>query len=562
MADSDTDKKITLYFVKNANHQFGPVEKFLAKRGYSVRVQSNISGAIEEIKELNPDYIFLAWDHKNEAIRQMPKTLYASCTGQIVPFIMSTQRDQIIQLESSGFENKLYPPLSGPAIIRVISKYEKKNQAFEQINTKKTVAKKESDMIQVKSFFNDETEQKEINMRRSASLTMADEDKKMVASRSRGHAQMFARNNARKNRPLNSIKQDGTQAKLMTAMASEIDNSPLLSATQKQNTKNNLMAAIEREFAKSGTQKSLMLAIEDEVDRIAELNPDEQIETKAKLIALLDGELKEAFPEIEDEEPLKELMSELLPKEAKKLSKGQQVFLEESFKDTIKPEMFDLIETYSDLTDNQTTLTEISQIFVLAIQEMEWTGYLTVASENYLDGASAQVILNNWIKQMIKIERIDQKTDTEAELPDSVLFEMRIPKINFADFCSYKAEFFREVEYEGKKTMLGFFSFSPFQVINSVHEAHDMLELSTGFLQPNKNLPFDVNLYLPENKRFLLYLKPGSFLDDAQVSRLQTRKVEYIYSNVEYELSLLKYKAEFNLQGLIESYNRIKGSKE
>ena len=504
MADSNTDKKITLYFVKNANHQLGPVEKFLAKRGYNVRVQSNITAATDEIRELNPDYIFLAWDHKNEAIRQMPKALYASCTGQVVPFIMSTQRDQIIQLEASGFENKLYPPLSGPAIIRVISKYEKKNQVFDQINTKKAAAKKESEMIQVKSFFNDESDKKDINVRRSSSIAMAEDEKKMVASSSRGQAQMFAKSNARKSRPLSSIKQDGTKAKLMMAMTSEIENNPLLSASQKQNTKNNLMAAVEKEFAKDGTQKSLMLAIEEEIGQISELTPDDQIDAKAKLLALLDGELKDAYPEIEDEESSDELMSELLPKEVKKLSKGQRVFLDESFNDTIKPEMFDLIETYSDLTDNKTLLTEVSQIFVLAIQEMEWTGYLTVASENYLDAASAQVILNSWIKQMIKIERIDQKTDIDAELPDSVLFEIRIPKVDFADFCSYKAEFFKDVEYDGKKTMLGFFSFSPFQVINSVHEAHDMLELSTGFLQPNKNLPFDVNLYLPENKRFLL----------------------------------------------------------
>lgn len=563
MADSTTDNKITLFFVKNLNHQIGPVEKFLKKRGYHVVVETDVKTALDKIMEINPEYIFLAWDHKNENIRIMSKTIYQSCTGQVVPFIMSTQRDQIIQLEASGFENKLYPPLSGPAIVRVISKYEKKNQIFEQINRRSAPEKKASDIIQVKSFFSQDDDQgPEVNRRRSSTAFENSEHNKILASRSRGQAQMFVQNKTKKNRPFASITQEGKKGKLMTAISQEIGDNTLMSAVQKKNTQNNLMSAVEREFSNNGSQSSLMRAIEDEIGQIADLTPEDQANTKGKLFALLDKELADAFPEIEPEKngTAGAPMSALLPKEVKKLSKGQVVFLDQSFNDTIKPEMFDLIETYSDLTDNKTLLTETTQIFVLAIQEIEWTGYLTVASENYLDSASAQVILNNWIKQMIRVERIDQSSDEQTDLPDSVLFEIHVPKVNFADFCSYKADFFKDVDYEGKKTMIGFFPFSPYQVINSIHEAFDILELSTEFLQPKKELPFDVNLYLPENKKFILYLRPGSFLDDAQVSRLQTRKVEYIYSNMDYDLAILKYKAEFNIHALIESYNRIKGS--
>lgn len=552
MADTQTDNKVTLFFVKNMNHPFTPVEKFLTKRGYNVIVETDVRAALDRIMESNPEYIFLAWDHKNENIRAMPKTIYQSCTGQIVPFIMSTQRDQLLQLESSGFENKLYPPLSGPAIIRLIQKHEKKNQAFEQINKKSpsSAAKKDSEMIQVKSFFTpDDDPKSEVTARRSAAVSEG--DRKKAATLSRGQAQKFAKSLDQQGLLVSSGKYDPAKAKFLAALLKEIDKDAVMTEEQKQKTKTNLSAAVEKDFSANGSQDALKKAIEDEIDQIGELSKVDKAITKARLLALLENRTSSSEGS----------MSAQLPKAAKKLSDNQKQFLDQSFAETVKPEMFDLLETYSDLTDNTSLLAETTQIYVMAIQELEWTGYVTLASESFLDKDSAQVILNNWLRQMIRIERIDQNPDEQADLPDLDLFEMRVPKVDFADFCSYKAEFFKDIDHEGKKTMLGFFSFSPYQVINSIHEAFDMLELSTEFLQPNHSLPFDVNLYLPENKRFILYLRPESFLDDAQVLRLQTRKVQYIYANMDYEMQLLKYKAEYNLRALITSYNQIKGSK-
>ena len=618
---SEAKKGTTLFFVKNIAHQFGPVEKFLKKRGYTVIIEMDIKTALDRILEENPDYIFLAWDHKNESIRLMPKTIYQSCTGQVVPFIMSTQRDQIIQLESSGFENKLYPPLSGPAIIRVISKYEKKNQIFEQINKKPVEKKKESDMIKVKSFFTQENDEgPEINLKKSNQAQ--DDERQTIASRSRSQSGKFiaqrksksaggmnsATQKGHRDRKMPSTMQEGIKARMMLAIEEELKKNPKLSAEQKAIAKNKLMKALEQQLAKDVSPEKIILSLEEEIAKLNELTPVEQEETKGKLIAIMEAELAKAMadmeaafdnsqdgdidvqddeagdlgsvternrkkrrgqgeemPEIdldEDEEDSDVPMSEQISREAKKLSKDQIDFLDESFTETVKPELFDTIEAFADQQAPQIDLTTTTQIYILIVQELEWTGYLAVASESYLDQASAQDILNDWIKRMIRIEQID-KDDTEEEaMPDAVLMEIRVPKVDFADFCSYKSEFFKDVIYEDKKTMLGFFSFSPYQVINSVHLAFDMLELPTEFLQPNKELPFDVNLWMQENKKFILYIRPGSFLEEVQVERLQKRKVKYIFSHMEYELPLLKYKAEFNIKALIESYNSIKGPKK
>lgn len=576
---SDGIKAPTLFFVKNLAHQFDAVEKFLKKRGFKVFIEADIKTAIDRILEENPDYIFLSWDHKNENIRLMPKTIYASCTGQIVPFIMSTQRDQIIQLESSGFENKLYPPLSGPAIMRVISKHEKKSQIFEQINNKKTVEKKkQSNMIQVKSFFTQEDGRgPQFNLKREKSLK--DNERKMIANRSRGQINKFMPQKQRKSAgemnvatqsgpkrsKMSSTFQGSIKSRMKLAIEQEFKKNNRLTPIQQEGAKNKLMTAIEQQIAKDVSPEKLILLLNEEIAKFDELNPEEQQETTGKLIEVLNQNGGEEMPEIdmdEEDENLSIPMSEQILKENNGLSKNQVEFLEESFTETVKPELFDTLEAYADQQVQQLDLTTTTQIYILIVQELEWTGYLAIASESYLDIASAQDILNEWIKKMIHVQRIDQDTTDEDAMPDAVLMEIRVPKVDFADFCSYKSEFFKQVDFNDKKTMLGFFSFSPYQVINSVHSAHDMLELPVEFLQPNKQLPFDVNLWMPENKKFILYIRPGSFLEEGQLERLIKHKTKYIFSDMEYELPLLKYKAEFNIKALIESYNSIKGPKK
>lgn len=596
---SEEVKAPTLLFVKNVAHQIEPVEKFLKKRGFNVIIEMDIKSGMDRILEINPEYIFLAWDHKNENVRMMPKTIYQSCAGQVVPFIISTQRDQIIQLESSGFENKLYPPLSGPAIMRVISKHEKKAQIFQQIDKKPSTAKKESNMIQVKSFFKEENDDgPEINLKSSNSVDEG--ERKMIASRSRDRANMFMPQQNRKssgmnratsrgiqNRRMAMATQDGIKAKMMMVIEEEFSKHKKLTREQKEAAKKNLMKTLEQQLAQEDINPmNLILAIEEEIAKMSELNPEEQKKTKGKLIEIMEAELAKAMTEmqaefaksqvgevdtrnnggvdVQDDDPARsgKHMSELLPRESKNLTKEQIDYLDESFAETIRPDLLEVVEANAEQESQQLDLKTTTQIYIMVVQELEWTGYLTVASESYLDIASAQDILNNWIKTMIRIEQIDQNAAAEDVMPDAVLMEIRVPKVDFADFCGYKSEFFKDIEYKGKKTMLGFFSFSPYQVINSVHVAHDMLELPTEFLQPNKELPFDVNLYLQENKRFILYIRPGSFLEENQVERLITRKAKFIFSHMEYELPLLKYKAEFNIKKLIETYNKNKGSKE
>ena len=60
---------------------------------------------------------------------------------------------------------------------------------------------------------------------------------------------------------------------------------------------------------------------------------------------------------------------------------------------------------------------------------------------------------------------------------------------------------------------------------------------------------------MPENNKFLNYIKLGYPMGDTQIYRLHTRNISHVYSPMPYNDAVLKYKAEFNLHSLIETYN-------
>ncbi len=114
-----------IFFVKAYPRDLLAVESYLLKRGYDVASESNVKDAIFKIIQFNPAVLFIAWDHPHEKIHTICKFIVQSVVTTVVPYVESPSKEQIRNLDSSGFIHRVYPPLSGPAIIRAILKIEK-----------------------------------------------------------------------------------------------------------------------------------------------------------------------------------------------------------------------------------------------------------------------------------------------------------------------------------------------------------------------------------------------------------------------------------------------------
>lgn len=113
----------TILFVKNLQHNTLSIEAFLVRHGFTVVTEMKLTAALEKINTIQPQYIFVALDHVDTGVGDFIGNLPTKAL--VIPFITSTQSSDMKKLIAHTSPVKMFPPLSGPGIQRLISKHEK-----------------------------------------------------------------------------------------------------------------------------------------------------------------------------------------------------------------------------------------------------------------------------------------------------------------------------------------------------------------------------------------------------------------------------------------------------
>lgn len=142
--------KRSLFFIKHPDTNLDAVETFLSKRNFTIHIESEIKEGLAKAIELQPEFIFLAWDHLDPRIQALPKLLGQACSGQVVPYIKSSSREANRKLTMCPINPKLYPPISGPAIERLVLKANKQGSDTIAVRSSSAAANKD-DLITIKS---------------------------------------------------------------------------------------------------------------------------------------------------------------------------------------------------------------------------------------------------------------------------------------------------------------------------------------------------------------------------------------------------------------------------
>ena len=127
----------SILFIRAPSHNLRTVEHFLQKRDFKVFVEHDVKMAMLKVVEVKPSIIFLAWDHPNQKILELPHVMAHSSEATIIPYVMGFTKEDVRKLDACALNPKLYPPISGPAIERLITKFIKiqirKNPEFDAI---------------------------------------------------------------------------------------------------------------------------------------------------------------------------------------------------------------------------------------------------------------------------------------------------------------------------------------------------------------------------------------------------------------------------------------------
>lgn len=112
-------RRTTLFFIASPKYKLTAVENFLKKRNYDVHVATDVKAGLLKLIEVQPDIVFIALDQGSPKIDALPQIIGQCVQTNIIPFAHSNTREAIKKLDESVFSNKIFPPLSGPAVERM-----------------------------------------------------------------------------------------------------------------------------------------------------------------------------------------------------------------------------------------------------------------------------------------------------------------------------------------------------------------------------------------------------------------------------------------------------------
>lgn len=134
-------RQITLFFIASPNYKLTAVENFLKKRNYDVHIATDVKAGLLKLIEVQPDLVFIALDHGSPKIEVLPQIIQQCIDTNIIPFTHSNSREALKKLDDSALTNKIFPPLSGPAVERMSIKLKSKS------GIEKPAHQKNSDLI-------------------------------------------------------------------------------------------------------------------------------------------------------------------------------------------------------------------------------------------------------------------------------------------------------------------------------------------------------------------------------------------------------------------------------
>lgn len=530
--------QISVFIIKSPKHNISAVEMYMKKRGFLVESQSDLKIALQRIIETTPKYTLLAWDYPNDKITQLPKLLLQSVMTQIIPFSASSEKQHIRQLQISQFPNKIYPPLSGPAIQRLILKLEKGELESEKRtqndkNQNDHTDSSDSDTIQVRSSIdnNDLSLDQILNSSNSDSSA----SQQGLISAGQGQSQIYLDKGQRANE-LRSRQNLKRNMNLQADVNETVEKSSNAESNAEQDFENSVVH--NKALQQFKLERSMKLAaLFRDKSEVPEKNPAAATASSSvsPLKNIIASQSQELHQDIKDKLQsefnsfIQEQISDHLQFQNTSES-NSEIHLEKSRNESVRSE----------------SVFETDRLLCLIINTAHWTGYVLIASEIDFDSESLKNIVTAWFRECLP------SNQDQFDLEHS--FQIDISAINFIHFSESYADFFKVAEHDTKKTVLSFFRIDPHLLDVQLHDTYDMIELDLQEIPTDLPLRFDIHLFLPENKKFILYCKKESAIAIQQHERLQIKAVDTLYSQLENEFLIQQHRAEKIINLMIQEY--------
>lgn len=553
------DQIFSVLILKVSNSSMVAPEGYLKNRKWRVASTTNLKEALGFLAQKSPQYILIPVDHPNkktlsllQLIRQaFPKT-------RIVPYADKSSGSSMKLLQDLNMEYNLYPPVSGPAIQRLILKIVKDDETRSSIDTgddetQTQNAKAGSDVItfkgENKASGGNETMSFEAARAALSKMIQTDSDDSsasgsggpIIQQGGMGGGDFAFRQDGPQGTESSATQKGPGQGDIDYSGYGETDDGNNSSFLQKGKVASGIEYSNEDEKAKKGSTEIQGNLDDDELWQKPDNNSFAGGSSKrrdGKTVPIMESE------HIPRKKKIHKIISEYQNEDLANHSiivRGTQEALNQSSK--IRNPLDD---------EELNTLGESSHVACILVESERYRGYLVCAL-----GKNKKVdkdFINSVQKSLFQF----LKSQGEKLRDDKDVLHLSLTEVDFEPWAVSQAEFLRKSIHGDDEVALAFF---PTQLSDPDLEqsaSKQMLQLSLDELKDDTKVEFDLYIYMPENKKYLLYTPQGMTFYTDQKGRLKDKGIRHMHLKKDSAPQVKKYRAQNFLNEKIIEFQKKK----
>lgn len=560
MSESDSEKK-KLFFVKSPGYATATAETFLKKRNFEVFSEMVIEKALNKIFEVQPDFIFFALDHLDPSIEELPKLAAQGCMAPCIPYITSSNRAATKKLNLYPMAYKLYPPISGPAIERMVVKSYK--QAAEEearlsgnqpkISTTTIIESSQKPKRERITFIKSHKDNKAIGGLESEN----DDDSLDDVQKLLNDQHKAFRNQSIRSK--NSVLKQSQSTKLTPSKMGELKRT--INSKVKSPLESLLNTLKESEYTEN----------EDSTGSgYSQMSPTKQNDSSysqhsaASSSLLQSGNTGDAYNPFLNGEPTEKKQGLLYDPNSSDSNKSNSEQNAGNKNNSLmsssgenSSESFSMLagkhsqhgqnSSYADIQTNIDPNDLPTRAYCMAIYSNDWCGYLIITTKAELEFSTVDIVFTDWVKTQF---------ENFQEVEEYDYFELDNINHSMVEQLSEVADYFDTIKVNEHDLNVSFFSVDPAKMILELNDDEDLIKILTEDIPSDLKIDFSLHLHLPENKKYLLYTQAQKMLSNEQKERLLAKKIQTLYTSLDYEREYKKFLAEKNVKILYESLNK------
>lgn len=525
------EETFSVFILKTTPQGMRGAETYLKNRKWDIGTATGMREALAYIIQKQPQFVLIPSDHTHKKVKMLPKLLAQAFSVKIIAYTESQSKHSLHSLQEMNMEYSLFPPVSGPAIERIVRKVlvDDERKAKEQA-LKATDGTAGSETV-------DENGKLVIQGTQGAKKEQSGWEQARAAL-----SQLVASGDDESESNSGVIVQKGS--KIEAHSEHQKGHGPGEAHSGEQGSVNSHSMAANQEGANNTP-----------LDPIFSDNPENKNEYSSNWQGL-DSDAKNSNQDpTKPSKPGVPIMEAGLGRKGKitprykrdgwatdpandsVMVRGTQQALEESV-------------TISHDANEYAELEKSTNAACIIIESEQFNGYLVAAmgKDKQIDDAFLALVRQKLTAFL--------KAHGEV-IKDSDSMSIKVQEVEFEDWAMNQATFLRKSIHEGSEIAMAFFPSAQTSVHLEQSKSEKMLQMKLEDLQENAVVEFDLYIHMPENDKYILYTPQGGRFMSNQKDRLNQKGITHMHLRKDSAGQVKKYRAQNFLNEKIASYKTV-----